>query len=143
MPANVATNNFLFVRAALATLVLLAATAVQAADYVIHICVDGLNAAMMQELIDAGFAPNFKRFQDEGVWTANARTDFTHTNTLPNHTSMFTGRPVTQPEGMSETIHHGWATNKAPTRGNTLHTEGNPKLKYIASVFDVVHDATI
>jgi hypothetical protein len=54
---------------------------------------------------------------------------------------MFTGRPVEQPEGMPDTTHHGWMTNKAPTRGNSLHTLGNPKLKYIASVFDVVHDA--
>jgi hypothetical protein len=141
MPVNVTANIVLVVRAALAAFVLLAATSVQATDYVIHICVDGLNAAMMQELIDAGVAPSFKRFQAEGVWTANARTDFTHTNTLPNHTSMFTGRPVTQPDGTPDTTHHGYTSNREPERGETLHTLGNPKLLYIASVFDVVHDA--
>lgn len=112
-----------------------------AAEYVIHISVDALNAAMMQEAIDTGKAPNFKRFQDEGVWTLNARTDYTQTNTLPNHTCMFTGRPVEQPEGMPDTVHHGWSSNKAPKRGGTLHNKGNPALDYIASVFDVVHDA--
>ena len=74
-----------------------------AAEYVIHISVDGLNAEMMQQVIDAGNAPNFKRLQDEGAWTTNARTDYTHTNTLPNHTCMFTGRPVLQPDGMPDT----------------------------------------
>jgi hypothetical protein len=112
-----------------------------AVEYVIHISVDALNASMMQELIDAGKAPNFKRFQDEGVWTLNARTDYTQTNTLPNHTCMFTGRPVDQPAGMSATVHHGWTSNKAPKRGGTLHNKGNPALRYVASVFDVVHDA--
>ncbi|MCI0333021.1 MAG: alkaline phosphatase family protein [Planctomycetes bacterium] len=110
-------------------------------EHVIHISVDGLNAAMMQQLIDESKAPNFRRFQDEGVWTTNARADYTHTNTLPNHTCMFTGRPVAQPEGMPNTVHHGWSMNKAPGRGGTLHNQGNPNLKYVASVFDVAHDA--
>ena len=38
------------------------------AEYVIHISVDGLNAGILQSLIDAGEAPNFKRFEDEGAW---------------------------------------------------------------------------
>jgi hypothetical protein len=114
--------------------------AAPAAEHVIHISIDGLNAAFMQELIDSGKAPNLKRFQDEGVWTLNARTDYTQTNTLPNHTCMFTGRPVRQPVGMLETVHHGFTDNKFPKRG-TLHQSGNPKAGYIASVFDVVHDA--
>jgi hypothetical protein len=112
-----------------------------AADHVIHISVDGLNAAMMQELIDSGKAPNLKRFQDEGVWTTNARADYTQTNTLPNHACMFTGRPVRQPEGMPDTVHHGFTENKFAKRTDTLHKIGNPKAGYIASVFDVVHDA--
>ncbi len=32
------------------------------ADYVIHISVDGLGAPYLQAMIDAGRAPNFKRF---------------------------------------------------------------------------------
>jgi hypothetical protein len=118
-----------------------AVAATFAAEHVIHISVDGLNAQMMQQLIDDGKAPNFKRMQDEGAWTTNARADYTQTNTLPNHMCMFTGRPVAQPEGMSETTHHGWTENQGGERGSTLHKQGNPKLDYIASVFDVVHDA--
>ncbi len=120
---------------------LVSAAASFGAEQVIHISVDGLNATMMQQLIDEGRAPNFKRFQEEGVWTTNARTDYTHTNTLPNHTCMFTGRPVGQPDGMPDTVHHGCTINDAAGRGGTLHNQGNPNLKYIASVFDVVHDA--
>jgi predicted AlkP superfamily pyrophosphatase or phosphodiesterase len=112
-----------------------------AAEHVIHISVDGLNAAMMQELIDSGKAPNLKRFQDEGVWTLNARADYTQTSTLPNHTCMFTGRPVRQPEDMPDTVHHGFTENKFTSRTDTLHKVGNAKAGYIVSVFDVVHNA--
>lgn len=115
--------------------------AAHGAEHVIHISVDGLNAELLQQLIDSGHAPNFKRFQEEGAWTINGRADFAQTNTLPNHTCMFTGRPVAKPEGMPETTHHGWTENRGPERDATLHNSGNPALKYIASVFDVVHDA--
>lgn len=113
----------------------------RAADYVIHVSIDGLNANFMQEVIDAGKAPTLKRLQEEGAWTANARTDYTHTVTIPNHTCMLTGRPVEQPEGMPNTTHHGYEYNRVPALGATLHNAGNPHVDYIASVFDVVHDA--
>jgi len=121
-------------------ILLIGLTTSRAAEHVIHISVDGLNAAMMQQLIEEGKAPNFKRFQDEGVWTNNARTDHTYTVTLPNHTCMMTGRPVSRVEGMPNTVNHGWVENGSPKRGQTLHN-GNPDLKYLPSVFDVVHDA--
>jgi hypothetical protein len=115
--------------------------AVRAAEHVVHISIDGCNAAMLKQLIDSGKGPNLKRLCDEGISTFNARTDYTETNTLPNHTCMFTGRPVAQPEGMPDTTHHGLVENKAPKRGDTLHTLGNKKIGYIASIFDVIHDA--
>jgi hypothetical protein len=115
--------------------------ATRTSEHVIHISVDGLHPGHMQAVIDAGQAPNLKRFQDEGAWTTNGRTDYTYTVTLPNHTAMLTGRPVTQPEGMPETVHHGWTDNKDPDHGTTLHNSGNPHVKYMASVFDVAHDA--
>jgi hypothetical protein len=111
------------------------------ADYVIHVSIDGLNPQWMQQVIDAGRAPTLKRLQAESAWTANARTDFTHTVTLPNHTSMLTGRPVLQPEGLPLGAFHGWTINDVPQLGATLHNTGNPAARYIASTFDVVHDA--
>ena len=115
------------------------------ANYVIHISVDGLRPDYMQAVINAGNAPNFKRFQDEGAWTNNARTDYTHSVTLPNHTSMITGRPVSQPAGMPNTVHHGYTWNTDPQYPtDTIHNfagPGNPNVPYKASTFDVVHDA--
>jgi hypothetical protein len=113
---------------------------VRGADHVIHISVDGLNARLLQAAVDTGDAQTFKRLQEEGVWTNNARTDFTHTVTLPNHTSMITGRPVLQPEGMEPIVCHNWTFNDVPKRNTTLHNN-NADVDYVASTFDVVHDA--
>jgi Type I phosphodiesterase / nucleotide pyrophosphatase len=107
-----------------------------AADYVIHISVDGLNASILQSLIVAGEAPNFKRFESEGATTLNARTDFTQTVTLPNHTTMVTGRPTLQPAGLPHVPFHNWTENSNPSKRATLHKDG-----YIPSTFDVAHDA--
>lgn len=122
------------------TAALFAATSSPAAQYVVHISVDGLHPGHLQTQIDAGLAPHFKRFQDEGAWTHNARTDFSHTITLPNHTSMITGRPVTAPQGMSGTPHHGYTDNGSPPLIRTLHNFTEPDW-YKASTFDVAHDA--
>jgi hypothetical protein len=112
-----------------------------AADFVIHVSVDGLRPDYMQNVINAGNAPNFKRLQDDGAWTNNARADYTYTITLPNHISMITGRPVSQPAGMPNTIHHGYTDNGTPLPTWTLHNQGNLNVPYKASVFDVAHDA--
>lgn len=106
------------------------------AEFVVHISVDGLNSSVLQSLIDRGEAPNFKRFENEGAWTINARADYTFTTTLPGHTTIITGRPVLEPEGMPGAPFHHWTSNTVPRRGMTLHQNG-----YIPSVFDVVHDA--
>ena len=108
----------------------------EAAEHVIHISVDGLNASVLQSLIDSGKAPNFKRFEDEGASTLNARSDYMFTITLPNHVTMLTGRPVLKAEGIPNATFHGWTSNGIPRHGMTLHHAG-----YIPSVFDVVHDA--
>ncbi len=123
-------------------------TVAQPAEFVIHISVDGLRPDYMQTQIDTGTTPNLKRFQDEGAWTNNARTDYSHTNTLPNHTSMLTGRPVCSPTelscnpvGATHTLHHGYTSNGDPPANWTLHNQGNLNIPYKASTFDVVHDA--
>lgn len=109
---------------------LLAATA----QYVIEISVDGLGSYYLQPMIDKGELPNFKRFQREGVWTNNARNDDDVTVTLPNHTTMITGRSVLGPEG------HHWLKNTDPSWGETLHQHKGHDGPYLASIFDVAHD---
>jgi hypothetical protein len=42
---------------------------------------------------------------------------------------------------MPPTVFHGWIINDEIAKGATLHNTGNPRANYIASVFDVVHDA--
>lgn len=107
-----------------------------AAEHVIHISVDGLNARVLQSQIDAGKAPNFKRFEDEGASTVNARADYFFTITLPNHVTILTARPVLEPDALPGAPFHDWTANTVPLRGMTIHQHG-----YIPSVFDVVHDA--
>jgi hypothetical protein len=108
-----------------------------AANYVIHISVDGLGSGYLQALIDEGSAENFKRLQTEGAWTNNARTDFDYTITLPNHTCMITGRPVKdRPASPSAIAGHTWIVNSDP-REKTIHSNRHD---YVQSTFDVAHD---
>jgi len=43
--------------------------------------------------------------------------------------------------GIMNTVFHGYTSNSDPPANETLHNGGNPNVDYIASVFDVVHDA--
>jgi hypothetical protein len=90
-----------------------------------------------------GNLPNFSRFVTQGATTFNARTDYDRTITLPNHTSMLTGRPVLDQTG-GITGHH-YTDNSDPPSGRTLQNNPNNGANgnsnpYIASIFDVVHD---
>lgn len=126
-------------------LTLLVSAASAEIKHVVHISVDGLRVVpssgdnkYLQDIIDEGGAPHFKRFQTEGAWTNNARADFEYTNTLPNHATILTARPVVQPAGQPATTQHGWTHNSDP--GTTLH-DNHPHVEYVAGVFDVAHDA--
>lgn len=118
---------------AVATLLMLVG-AVQAAqaEYVVAISVDGMGSCYAQQMMDEGRMPNLKRLAEEGAFTMNARADNEVTITLPNHTAMVTGRPVKGEAG------HAYTDNSDPKPGVTLH---NNKKSYVASAFDVAHDA--
>src|SRR5687768_17062087 len=99
------------VRAILAAAILsLAYSGTAAITHIVHISVDGLGAVYLSPYVARApdQFPNFLRLQTEGASTYNARCDFFSSETIPNHTSMFTGRPVLQPEGFPDTVHHGY-----------------------------------
>lgn len=126
-----------------ALLILLCVAAARAAvPHVVQISVDGLNAKLLHQYMQQAPAdfPGFGRFVEEGATTFNARADFTHTITLPNHTCMVTGRPVRPPAGQPGSVAHDWTWNSNPKPGDTLQNS-NPATPYIASTFDVAHDA--
>ena len=111
------------------------------ADYVIHVSVDGLASYLLETRIDSAGYENFKRFVTEGATSFDARSDYTHTWTMPAHVSMVTGRPVLQPAAQPNTVHHGYTDNGDPDPGWTLHdSQWNPNVPYIASAWDVAHD---
>ena len=98
-------------------------------EHVVLVSVDGLNPEAIRQLGRTG-APAFYRMIDGGVSTLNARTVYEATQTLPNHTSMVTSRPVTVTGGHRVTFNED--------NGSTVHATAGT---YCASVFDVVHDA--
>ena len=91
----------------------------------IHISVDGLRS----DYVTPALMPNLSQLIAQGASTLNARTDPAFTQTLPNHTSQFTGRPVFGADG-----HH---VDFNVDLGTTVQQEAGT---YVASVFDVVHD---
>jgi hypothetical protein len=97
-------------------------------EHVVLVSIDGLNPTAITMLGPSG-APTFYRLMAEGASTLNARTTVERTQTLPNHSSMATGRKVDLPGG------HGVTFNEDP--GTTIHDAAG---QYVASVFDVVHD---
>lgn len=106
-------------------------------DYVIQISVDGLGSSYASTFIANNPGSNLARFVNQGAYTNNARNDYDITVTLPNHTTMVTGR------GIQGTAGHNWTLNSDPSSviGNSLYSIQNNKGSYISSVFDAAHDA--
>lgn len=117
-----------------AVILALAAQTDAAPQYVVAISVDGMGSYYAQPLLND--LPAIKRMFTEGAGTFNARTDAGVAVTLPNHTGMVTGRPMSNYANPAISG-HGWTSNSDPAVGQTLHTN---KGSYVASVFDVIHD---
>jgi hypothetical protein len=108
--------------------------------HVVVLSVDGLAPRYLDQLVARGKAPTFAELQRKSAWTHNARTDKTHTITLPNHTSMVTGLPVSPTQKYGPHYAHRWYSNGDPANGETLHQHRAPAGSYTASMFDVAHD---
>lgn len=98
---------------------------------VVLISVDGLNPAAIRErgTRTSSGAPTFAALTRDAVGTLEARSTLEQTNTLPNHSSMLTGRPVAGPTGTGVVFNSD--------NGETLRASAG---QYVPGVFDVVHD---
>ncbi len=100
---------------------------------VLVISIDALNPNALRKLGRQG-APSFWRLVDDGASTLNARTQRELTVTLPNHTSMVTGRRIKASAGG-----HGVTWNDdSPGRPATVHAAAGEN---VASLFSVAHEA--
>ncbi len=120
----------LLIPCAIAALVLPPAPPV---DRVVIVSVDGLRADAL-EGSSLGQLPAFGRLL-QGPHTLNARCDPDISVTLPNHVGMVTGRMMLGPSG------HAYELNTlplAPAAGGLVRPSPS---RYIASCFDVAHDA--
>ncbi|GAA1502321.1 alkaline phosphatase family protein [Nocardioides humi] len=100
--------------------------------HVIAISVDGLNPRALKKLGRAG-TPNLHRLiKDEGAGTVNARAQLELTITLPNHTSMVTGRRIKAGKGG-----HGVTWNDDTVTKTVQQAAGHD----VDSVFTQVHAA--
>lgn len=82
--------------------------------HVVAISIDGLNPKVIQML--GSQLPNINAMIKSGRSTMNARTMVERTITLPNHTSMVTGKSILGPSG------HGVSANRTQPDGTTLLT---------------------
>ncbi|RHW27659.1 hypothetical protein D0Z08_08280 [Nocardioides immobilis] len=98
---------------------------------VLAISVDGLHVRALRRLKRAG-APNLLRLLRQGASTRNARTQVEMTVTLPNHTSMLTGRRIDAVEGG-----HGVVWNYDRARVTVQEAAGEE----VGSIFTRVHRA--
>ncbi len=110
-------------------------------SYVVHVSLDGLGAKYLESYVSNAPVqfPNFVRLMSEGAFTFNARCDYDFSETVPNHATMFTGRPVMRPADAPITANHGY-NNNFPGAADTFHNSGNTNVPYKASFFDVAHD---
>lgn len=109
----------------------LVAQAAPSGKRVLAMSVDGLNVNAIHRLGRTG-APNLHRLIDQGATTLNARTAYERTETLPNHTTMVTGRRIDRRKGG-----HGVTWNVERPRMTVQKAAG----RRVGSVFTVVRNA--
>ena len=102
---------------------------VEPATRVILISVDGLNPAALRELGRDG-TPHIHRLMAEGAATLNARTQVEMTTTLPNHTSLVTGRRIER-----KRQGHGVTWNSHIPGSTVQKAAGHA----VASIFSLLH----
>lgn len=98
---------------------------------VLAISLDGLNPAAIRRL-GPERTPTLHRLLRRGAGTLNARTQVEQTVTLPNHTSMVTGRRISAKHNG-----HGVTWNE-DLPGTTVHRAAG---EVVGSVFTAVHNA--
>ena len=101
-------------------------------DTVVAISIDGLNPKAITKL-GKQRAPVLNKLIRQGATTLNARTAMELTDTLPNHTSMVTGRRIEAATGG-----HGVTWNDDRSLPATVQDAAGHE---VSSVFNVVHDA--
>ncbi|MES2707352.1 MAG: alkaline phosphatase family protein [Verrucomicrobiota bacterium] len=108
--------------------------------HVIHVSVDGLRGDFLRALVQEPGSQyfGFNRLEREGAVSYNARCDYSHSITIPNHTSMLTCRPVLAEAPLPPEIQHGYTTNYTIVT-DLIQVQGLPE-GYKASAFDRVHD---
>ncbi|GGD16104.1 alkaline phosphatase family protein [Nocardioides daphniae] len=109
-----------------------APAAAPTARSVLLISVDGLSPAVVAQL-GRKRTPALHRLMAQGTSTRNARTEVELTKTLPNHTSMVTGRRITAEQGG-----HGVWWNDDRRSPATVHKAAGHR---VASVFTRVDGA--
>lgn len=100
--------------------------------HVIAISVDGLNPSVLTKLGRAKTPYLHKLIHDQGAGTTQARSQIEMTVTLPNHTSMVTGRRITASAGG-----HGVTWNSDTVSKTVQQAAGHD----VSSVFQKVHAA--
>ena len=106
-----------------------AARATGPATYVVAITIDGLNPTAITRL-GTTRASGFARMVRHGAATLNARTAYERTETMPDHSSVFTGRPVLRAPAHRVTFNDD-------SQRTDIHSVAG---EYVTSMFDVVHD---
>jgi hypothetical protein len=141
-----ATSNSKTMKSLIALSILTTVQAHAAIENVIAISVDGLRGDYLQTMIAATPASfsHFIRLRDSSAFTYNARCDYDYSETIPNHLSMITGKPVIQVAGLTNQQYTGFTANTGFTVSDNVQvyaaTYGNNSGPYKAGIFDMIHD---